>query len=94
MGQLLVEVPAPLNVSAGTVVSSTCSSNITTLSDLFVRTIPTISGQNIVITNMNGVTRHTITFVAPLTLTSVTIGCFASEGPVTDDRYARIRIQG
>ena len=38
-------------------------------------------------------TRHTITFIVPLTLTSVTIGCFASKGLVTDDRLARIGIQ-
>ena len=69
-----------LNVSAGTVVSSNCTSNVTALSGQLLQTIPTVSGGNVVITNTNGVTRHTITFVAPPTLNSVIIGCFVAKG--------------
>ena len=94
MGPLLSVTPVSRNVSAGTIVQSTCASTETGLTFFSLTTTPLINGSDTVVTHPNGGTQHTLSFIVPAQHSTIDILCIAVKGTVVDQRKSVLMIQG
>ena len=94
VGQLLSVTPVSRNVSAGTIVQSTCASTATGLIFFSLTTTPLINGSDTVVTHPNGGIQHTLSFIVPAQHSTIDILCIAVKGTVVDQRKSVLTIQG